>query len=35
MRERVGVYGGELYAGPRAGGGFEVLARVPIEGVLA
>ena len=35
MRERVGVYGGELYAGPRAGGGFEVLARVPIEGGLA
>ena len=32
MRERVGVYGGELYVGPRAGGGFEVLARVPIEG---
>lgn len=31
MRERVGVYGGTLYVGPRAGGGFEVVARVPIE----
>ncbi|MCI0687145.1 MAG: sensor histidine kinase [Sporichthyaceae bacterium] len=35
MRERVGVYGGQLYAGPRAGGGFEVLARIPIESVSA
>ena len=29
MRERVGLYGGKLTAGPRAGGGFEVIARLP------
>lgn len=30
MRERVGLYGGELHAGPRAEGGFEVRARLPL-----
>lgn len=29
MRERVGVYGGRVRAEPRAGGGFEVVARIP------
>ncbi|MCR6032444.1 sensor histidine kinase [Nocardioides sp. zg-579] len=29
MRERVGVHGGTLEAGPRAGGGFTVSARIP------
>jgi signal transduction histidine kinase len=32
MRERVRVIGGELLAGPRAGGGFEVDARLPLQG---
>jgi signal transduction histidine kinase len=31
MRERVEVFGGELSAGPRRGGGFRVQARLPIE----
>jgi signal transduction histidine kinase len=34
MGERVRLYGGELHAGPRAGGGFEVRARVPLEGTV-
>jgi signal transduction histidine kinase len=35
MRERVAAFGGELHAGPRAGGGFVVRARFPLtEGVL-
>ena len=30
MRERVGMFGGELSAGPRDGGGFAVHARLPV-----
>ncbi|WP_089155734.1 sensor histidine kinase [Micromonospora sp. NBS 11-29] len=30
MRERVTAHGGELEAGPRAGGGFRVRARIPL-----
>ncbi len=32
MRERVRMYGGELRAGRRRGGGFEVHVRLPLEG---
>jgi len=32
MRERVRMYGGELHAGRRRGGGFEVAVRLPLEG---
>ncbi|MEU7739549.1 sensor histidine kinase [Nonomuraea sp. NPDC049158] len=35
MRERVGMYGGEVAAGPRSGGGFEVLATLPVPGTRA
>jgi signal transduction histidine kinase len=32
MRERVAAYGGKLRTGPRPGGGFEVVATLPIGG---
>ncbi len=31
MAERVAAYRGELHAGPRSGGGFEVAARIPLD----
>jgi signal transduction histidine kinase len=31
LRERVGSLGGELSAGPREGGGFEVIAHLPLS----
>ena len=34
MAERVRSLGGELHAGPRDGGGFEVRARIPVEVAL-
>lgn len=33
MRERAGALGGDLFAGPRPGGGFRVRARLPLEEV--
>lgn len=33
LRERIGLYGGELDAGPRPGGGWRVRARIPVEGL--
>jgi signal transduction histidine kinase len=35
MRERVAVYGGDLDAGAHPGGGFQVRARLPVEGSVA
>ena len=32
MSDRVALYGGELHAGPGPGGGFEVQARIPLDG---
>jgi signal transduction histidine kinase len=32
MSERVRLYGGDLHAGPRPSGGFDVRARIPLDG---
>ena len=31
MAERVRAYGGDVHTGPRSGGGFEVVARIPLD----
>jgi signal transduction histidine kinase len=30
MKERIELYGGMVRSGPRAGGGYEVVARLPV-----
>jgi signal transduction histidine kinase len=35
MRERVAVYGGDVRAAPRPGGGFEVVAQIPVREEVA
>jgi signal transduction histidine kinase len=35
MRERLVLYGGELQTGHRAGGGFQVQARLPLDAPAA
>ncbi|MDQ4055582.1 MAG: sensor histidine kinase, partial [Actinomycetota bacterium] len=35
MRERVGLYGGSVTAGPRPEGGFSVRARIPVDGTVS
>jgi signal transduction histidine kinase len=32
MQQRAALLGGELTAGPRPGGGFQVVAKLPLEG---
>ncbi len=35
IRERVGLFGGELHTGPGRGGGFAVRARLPLAGLVS
>jgi signal transduction histidine kinase len=34
MRERVDLFGGNVTAGPKPGGGFRVVATLPVPGTL-